>query len=185
MPGYFLKDFRKRMRARSRSGSAAVEFAFVAPVFFLFLFGILEGGIMFFGKSVLQNSVQNAARLIRTGQAQGVLDQAAFRQRVCNGISELLNCDNLQVDVRVLPAGFPTGGLGSPTDANGNLNAGLNSYNIGDACDVVVVRGFYRYTVMTPLIAPLIAGNTGNNFRVLSAAAAFRNEPFNANVSGC
>ena len=53
----------KNWRSRSRSGSAAVEFAFIAPVFFMFLFGIFEGGIMFFG----QAAVQDAARLIRAG----------------------------------------------------------------------------------------------------------------------
>jgi Flp pilus assembly protein TadG len=172
------------MRSRSRSGSAAIEFAFVAPVFFVLLFGIMEGGIMFFGRSALLNAVQDAARVIRTGQAQtGGISKSAFKLRVCDGIDELLNCDNLTVDVQAYPAGFST--PASPLDANGNLQAGQNNYNTGAPCDVVVVRAFYKYTVSTPLIRPLLTGKASKDFNYLTAAAAFRNEPFNAAVAGC
>ena len=171
---------------RSRSGSAAIEFAFVAPVFFVFFFGILEGGIMFFGKAALSNATQDAARLIRTGQVQtGNMNQANFKQQICNGISALLNCNNLQVDVQAYPSGFAAGGLSSPTDANGNLRSGQNNYNTGQPCDVVVVRSFYKYTIITPIVGPLLASNSGKTFNYLTAAAAFRNEPFTAAVQGC
>jgi Flp pilus assembly protein TadG len=173
---------RARMRGRWNSGSAALEFAFVAPVFFMLLFGILEGGIMFFGESVLQNAVQDAARQIRTGQLQGSASNTQFVTLVCNGISSLLNCANLQVDVQAYPAGFPAAGQSSPIDANGNLSAGNNNYNTGNACDVVIVRGFYKYIFVTPIVTRLLAGHAGNNFNYLTAAAAFRNEPFGANA---
>lgn len=175
----------RRLR-RARSGSAAIEFAFVAPVFFVFLFGIMEGGIMFFGKAALSNATQDAARLIRTGQAQtGGIDQSAFKQKICDGISVLLDCSNLTVDVQSYPSGFAAGGLGSPTDANGNLKPNQNNYNVGQPCNVVVVRTFYKYTIVTPLVGPLLASNAGKTFNYLTAAAAFRNEPFTSAVSGC
>ena len=56
------------MRADANKGSAAVEFAMVAPVFFLILMATIESGVIFFGQSVLQNAVNDAARLVRTGQ---------------------------------------------------------------------------------------------------------------------
>ena len=37
---------RQRMRADATRGSAALEFAFVAPVFFALLMGIIEVGVM-------------------------------------------------------------------------------------------------------------------------------------------
>lgn len=176
----------RNLRARSQSGSAAIEFAFIAPVFFIFLFGILEAGIMFFGNSALSNATQNAARLIRTGQAQnGGMNQGDFTRQICNGISALLNCDNLTVDVRAFPAGFAAASMEPSTDSNGNLRPGQNNYNTGQPCDVVVVRSFYRYSLMTPIVAPFLAGNAGNSFRFLTAAAAFRNEPFTSAVAGC
>ena len=186
MTGKRMRSFRRALRARSKSGSAAIEFAFVAPVFFMFLFGILEGGIMFFGRAALMNSVQDAARLIRTGQAQnGSMSQSDFKTQVCNGISALLNCNNLTVDVQSYPSGFSAGGLDSPTDSNGELKAGQNNYNTGAPCDVVVVRAFYKYTIQTPVITSFLAGKAGNNFNYLTAAAAFRNEPYTSAVSGC
>ncbi|HJR56003.1 MAG TPA: TadE/TadG family type IV pilus assembly protein [Rhizomicrobium sp.] len=172
------ESLRHRIRTRSRSGSAAIEFAFVAPIFLMLLFGMFEFGIMFFGRSVLSNAVQDSARLIRTGQAQTGAMQGDFPQQICNRISKLFDdCAKLTVDVQVYPAGFspPT----SPFDANGNLQS---NYDPGAPCDVVVVRAFYKYTIFTPLIAPLLGGK---NFTYLSAAAAFRNEPFTAAVNGC
>jgi Flp pilus assembly protein TadG len=182
-----LQTLVRTLRGRSRSGSAAIEFAFVAPVFFLFFFGIMEGGIMFFGKAALSNATQDAARLIRTGQAQnGGMNQGAFKTQICNGISVLLNCDNLTVDVQAYPSGFSAGGLGSPTNSStGELNPNQNNYNTGQPCNVVVVRAFYRYSIITPIVAPLMSGNSGRTFNFLTAAAAFRNEPFNSTVAGC
>ncbi|MBV9549145.1 MAG: pilus assembly protein [Alphaproteobacteria bacterium] len=172
-----MKPVRAKWRHRGESGSAAIEFAFVAPVFFMFLFGIIEGGIMFFGQAALMNSVQDAARLIRTGQAQGSLDQTGFTQQICNGISGLLDCGNLQVDVQNYPTGFGTS-QSSPTDSNGNLLSGQNRYNTGGPCDVVIVRAFYKYNIITPVLTPFLASNAGNNFNWLTASAAFRNEPY-------
>jgi Flp pilus assembly protein TadG len=179
--------FLPRRRLRDDSGSAAIEFAFVAPVFFMLLFGIIEGGIMFFGQEALMNATQDAARVIRTGQAQGTLSQDDFKNKVCSGISGLFkadaNCTNLQVDVQNYPAGFANG-QSSPTDASGNLLAGQNRYNTGGPCDVVIVRAFYKYNVITPMLRPLL-GSTASGYKYLVAAAAFRNEPFNAAVAGC
>ena len=180
-----LKLLRRRLRARSQSGSAAIEFAFVAPVFFILFFGIMEGGIMMFGKAALINATQDAARLVRTGQAQGTMSQGDFKQKVCNGISALLNCANLQVDVQVMNTGFNSGGLGNPTDSSGELNPNQNNYSTGTACDVVVVRSFYRYNIVTPVVNTLLSGRVGGTFNYLTAAAAFRNEPFTAAVAGC
>ena len=52
---------------RQRRGAAAVEFAIVAPVFFLFVFGIIEYGRMVMVQQVLTNASREGARV-------GVLD---------------------------------------------------------------------------------------------------------------
>ena len=53
-----------RMRAfgRSNTGSAAVEFAFVAPLLFLLMFAIVEFGRAWWAKSSLQYAAERAAR---------------------------------------------------------------------------------------------------------------------------
>jgi Flp pilus assembly protein TadG len=52
------------MRAfgRSNTGSAAVEFAFVAPLLFLLMFAIVEFGRAWWAKSSLQYAAERAAR---------------------------------------------------------------------------------------------------------------------------
>jgi hypothetical protein len=97
-----FKHFCQRLRADANKGSAAVEFAMVAPVFFLLLMGTTEVGIMFFAQSSLQNAVNDAARLVRTGQnacfttVGGVcqpMTSDQFRTQICNEVVTLLqNC---------------------------------------------------------------------------------------------
>src|SRR5215467_11538747 len=94
------------IRARIKSffrrdkGSAAIEFAMVAPVFFVLLMGTIEAGVIFFAQSSLQNAVNDAARLVRTGQtACYSLDSSnncvtitadQFRSQVCGEVLLLL-----------------------------------------------------------------------------------------------
>jgi len=47
---------------RRRNGQALVEFALVAPIFFLLLFGIIEGGRFILYYETLNNATQEGAR---------------------------------------------------------------------------------------------------------------------------
>ncbi|MBV9905333.1 MAG: pilus assembly protein, partial [Alphaproteobacteria bacterium] len=90
-----------RMRAERNKASAMIEFAMIAPVFFLMLTGIIENGLIYMAGSTLQYATDNAARYVRTGQAQAAgMTQAQFKTRICNDISALLSCSNLQVDLQ-------------------------------------------------------------------------------------
>lgn len=170
---------------RARSGSAAIEFAFVAPVFFLFLMGTMEVGIMFLASFVLQNATNDAAREIRTGQVQlGNVTQDQFRTMICNGISPLLSCDsNLQIDVETIQS-FGQAAITNPITASGALDPTLKNWQPGTVCSIVLVRAFYTYEVATPLLTPFLV-NINSNQHLLTAAAAFRNEPYTTAVSGC
>ncbi len=52
-----------RICRRNRAGAAAVEFAIVAPLFFLFVFGIIEFGRMVMVQQVITNASREAARV--------------------------------------------------------------------------------------------------------------------------
>jgi Flp pilus assembly protein TadG len=56
---------------RNRLGAAAVEFAIVAPVFFLLVFGMVEYGRMIMVQQVLTNAAREGARV-------GVLDSSTY-----------------------------------------------------------------------------------------------------------
>lgn len=177
-----------------------MEFAFVAPVFFLLLMATLETAIIFFAQSSLQGAVNDVARQIRTGQAacfnkdssgnclsgsQAAMTQAEFRTAICNEVSVLLqDCagPSLQFDVQPFTSGFGADN-GSPLDSSGNLPT-LTNFNIGNACEVVLVRAFYKWPVFTPML-DFFLGNVTGGYHLLSTAASFRNEPYTNNVAGC
>src|SRR6201994_4843844 len=99
-PFVSLKNLLRRFR-RQRRGSAAVEFALVAPVFFALLFAIIEVALMFFASQVLETVTQASARYLLTGQAQSAgLTQAQFKTYVCSQIPALFNCANLKINVQ-------------------------------------------------------------------------------------
>src|SRR4030081_1217221 len=98
-PTASVRNALRRFR-RNRRGSAAVEFALVAPVFFALLFAIIETAIVFFASQVLETITQNSARMILTGQAQtAAYTQAQFQTYVCSQIPALFTCANVYVDV--------------------------------------------------------------------------------------
>ena len=173
------------MRSTARAGSAALEFAFIAPIFFVLLMGTIEVGILFFAQSVLQNATNDAARLIRTGQvAAASMTQTQFRTYICNEISPLLACDaNLQIDVESYSS-FSSVTYTSALTSSNTLNTNLANYSVGAACSIVLVRTFYTWNVVTPLLTTFMV-NMANSQHLLTAAAAFRNEPYTTAVSGC
>src|SRR5690349_18814831 len=95
-----LVSFARLLRRfrRNRSGATALEFAIVAPIFFVLLFAIIETALMFFASQVLETITQESARMILTGQAQNQnYTQQNFKTYVCNQIPALFNCNNLAV----------------------------------------------------------------------------------------
>jgi len=53
---------------RGRGGQSMVEFAMVAPLFFLLVFGITDFGLLFFKQETLQYAIREAGRYAVTGQ---------------------------------------------------------------------------------------------------------------------
>jgi Flp pilus assembly protein TadG len=169
---------RKALRRfrRNRRGSAAVEFALVAPVFFALLFAIIETAIVFFAGQVLETITENSARMIMTGQAQAAAYTATqFKAYVCGQIPALFACNNVYVDVQSYPA-FTGVTINNQIDAANNFVNNMQ-YNPGAAGDIVVVRLFYQWPLFVTGLGYNIANLAGSQ-RLLIASAAFRNEPF-------
>jgi Flp pilus assembly protein TadG len=172
----------------SRRGSAAVEFALVAPMFFALLFAVIETALMFLASQVLESVSQNSARALLTGQAQaqsgslaacavsGVskpCTQTTFKAYVCSQIPALFDCSKLYVDV------VSTNSFGALSLTNYGNSCSFNptgvQYVAGSGGQVVVVRLFYQW----PLFVTGLGFNMGcSNKRLLVATAAFKNEPF-------
>jgi Flp pilus assembly protein TadG len=196
-----IQRFLARLRRDADKGQAALQFAMIAPAFFLLLMGTIEAGVIFFAQSSLQNAVNDAARLIRTGQSAcysldsdnncASMTSAQFRTYVCAEVSSVLqSCSldssgssNMQFDVRAYSAGFTGVTNSSPLDAQRNLPT-LTDFDTGNPCDVVLVRAFYAWPVFTPLLSFFLS-NMNGSYHLLSTAAAFRNEPYTTETGGC
>jgi Flp pilus assembly protein TadG len=181
------RNILRRFR-RSRAGSAAVEFALIAPVFFALLFAIIEVALMFFASQVLESITQDSARALMTGQAQtgavascavgGVATpctQQTFQQYACSKIPGLFTCANLYVDVESYSS-FSNVTINSQI-VGGNFNSGAMLYNPGGPGDTVVVRMFYQWPLFVTGLGFNIANLSGNK-RLLVATSAFQNEPY-------
>ena len=162
---------------RNRRGSAAVEFALVAPIFFAVLFAIIELALVFFASQMLETVTQDTSRLIMTGQAQNAAyTQASFKDAVCAKLTVMFDCLNgVSIDVQSYKQ-FSTVDIADPIDSGKNF-VPPNNYLPGGPGDIVVVRLFYKW----PLFVTGLGFNPANiagNKRLLTATAAFQNEPY-------
>ena len=188
IPGVFAPAWRKQLErfAADKRGLAAVEFAMIAIPFFLLIFGLLEVCVIFIMSSVLEHGASEAARSIRTGQFQQAgFDQAQFKNDICGELFGMLSCDSkLQLDVKTF-ADFASTGNPDPIDpATGDLATGSFGFSPGAQNQIVVVRVFYEWDLLIPVMSAPLANMSGNR-RLLQATIAFRNEPFgNSSASG-
>lgn len=165
----------------NKRGSAAVQFALVAPIFFALLFAIIETSLVFFAGQVLETGTQDSARLMLTHQAgDSNMTQAQFTTNLCNRVSVLLNCAGLYIDVKTYPEGTAIT-ITSPIDNSGNF---VNSFSYqapdSGSKQTVVVRAFYQWPLYVTQLGYNIAniGRGGNNSKyLLAATSAFRVEP--------
>lgn len=171
----------KRFR-RAEDGSVAVEFGLISVPFFAFLFALIETALIFFASVAMEGAMEDAARLVRTGQAQTQgLSSAQFKQIICDRSPLFFDCaDKLEIDVRTF-SNFGNVNFPDPLDDEGNLSSTFQ-FQPGNAGDVVLVRAFYVWDVMTPIGIGLENMSGGN--RLLASSAVFRNEPFQGILPG-
>lgn len=166
--------------ARARQGATAVEFAFVAAPFLLLLFAIIELALVFVVTTGLDGATTEAARQIRTGafQQAGGGSRTTFKTLVCNNLPALPNScdDNLFVDVRTFNTFADlSANMAQP---GATFSESKTCFSPGAARDIVLVRVYYRWPLVTPGITAVFA-DLGGDKRLLSSVAVFRNEPYN------
>ena len=169
---------RRLKRRRGRDGVAAVEFAMVAIPFFLMIFSILELGIVFILDSALETATMDTGRLVRTGQAQAQsFDKARFKTELCSRMMlfESDCADRAMIDVRVIPQ-FAVKNLEDPITKDA-LDPDKTIYDGGKAGDLILVRVWYAHPLVTPFLNQSVS-RIGTGKVLLTAATAFRNEPF-------
>jgi Flp pilus assembly protein TadG len=163
----------------SGRGSAAIEFAIIAPIFIGLLISILETGFFFFAQNALQAAAVQASRPILTGQAQSSgLTQSQFASNVCPLVQALFTCGNLMIDVESYSS-FSGANVSSPTltyNAQGSVTNNW-TFSPGTAGEIVVVRLMYQWPIITGPFA-FILPNLSNGTSLIMGVAAFRVEPY-------
>ncbi|MDX2158055.1 MAG: TadE/TadG family type IV pilus assembly protein [Hyphomicrobiaceae bacterium] len=165
---------------RDARGVTAVEFAMVAMPFLMMLFGIIGVGLYFFTTFTLENAVEQASRLLRTGQAQ-VANYTAdqFKAKVCEYVPGHIDCvgkvrvnvksyaDTTNITADSLPRCLNNGGLSNASE-----------FDMGGASEVVLVWVCYEWD-LAGKIPFLRLGDMSNGSRLIQATTVFRSEPFN------
>lgn len=159
-------------------GVTAIEFGIIALPFFAIIMAIVEAGLAFFAGQVMDTGFREAARRLRTGQAQG-MSQTQMRDAMCSLINQssgLFNCSDLYVDLRVMS--FDSGALASEPTTGGDFDSSKISYNTS-VCgsQTVLMRAYYEWPSFANLLGSSLT-RAPNGKILLSSTAAFRTEPF-------
>jgi Flp pilus assembly protein TadG len=179
-----LPRFISRRLSRDDGGSAAIEFAFIAPVFFFLMFVIAETALVFIAEQVLNNAVFETARLIRTGQAQDAkMTDATFKTEICNRVSVFINCQssNFYLDVKSY-ATFGAMNITNPLKPDDTFNTPA-AFQFGTPNQIVVVRAYYQWPT-NEIFGSLSLKNLSNGRRLIGSFAAFCNEPYQSTAAG-
>ncbi len=183
---------RYRCLWRDRRGSTAVEFAMIAPVFFLIVVATFELSLYLFLSGSVQSAVMMASRYGATGQQAGLLDR---QQRIVDIVEDrtwgFVTIKPEDVDTLVYES-FADIGQGEPfddingngtfdsgtetfTDVNGNgtWDSDMGAAGLGGPGDIVLYKISFSTDVITNLVRPIF----GDTFHYI-ASVAVRNEPF-------
>jgi Flp pilus assembly protein TadG len=146
----------------ARRGNSMVEFALVAPLFFLLVFGILDYGRLFYVEETIQYAMRQAGRYAVTGQNMGGTRVAAITQVAENAAAGLINSGNLNSIVIT--------SVNSSTGTVQTNNAGTS----GQEMTITMISNL-------KLITPGIAAFFPNGTYTFTNSVTFRNEPFAGN----
>jgi len=168
---------------RNDDGVTAVEFAFFAVPFVFLLIGMIEIGMLSTAGTLLQGATDDAARIIRTGQAQQSADpQGAFEDRLCRKVDVILDCDDLVYEVIKIDDNQGFGGISDnmaliePTfNPDGDLES--DGFDPGSENSLVIIRVTYRYPLLSPFVGPFFS-DKNDNTRLLMSTAIVQNEPY-------
>jgi Flp pilus assembly protein TadG len=131
---------------------------------------------------MLQNATDDVARQIRTGTLSGALTQKQLTDNICPEVAGLISSDdcskNLKVDLRSYTS-FGASGYPSVTDSKGMIDPTKLKIDPAADCSVVLLRSFYPWKILTPLMSTLLQ-NTTTGFFMFSSSSAFRTEPYNS-----
>ena len=178
-----------------QSGATIIEFALVAPVFFLLMMAIMEFGMIGVTQVAVESAVAATAREASIGKAGAGGDRVQYvRTHIRNKLENILDSNRLVISANtVLGGGVQAdpdicmdsppriGGACNPPLAYEEVNGipgyqdGTGVMSLGSAGDLIEVRVFYPWRVHFPVMTRFF-GNNG--VMMITANAIVKNEAF-------
>lgn len=156
---------RKRF-LKNDKGNVMVEYALVAPMFFLTLIGMFEVSALFFVQTSLEAAVFQASRFGRTGDTvAGQTQEETMREIISDLTYNIL--DPSRLHIRIAPvADF----------SSANVEAiDQDSIDFGGPEEPVVYTVTYDWPMITQLVMTALGSNEDYQ---LTASSVIMNEPF-------
>jgi Flp pilus assembly protein TadG len=176
-----------RSLTRNCDGAAIVEFALIAPVLLMTLFGLFDLGHGMYTKSMLQGAIEKASRdATIEGATTGALDakvNAVVRRIAPNATLTFTRASYATFTSVGQPEDYvdtnhngvcDTGETFEDANANGIWDSNQGRTGNGGARDAVL----YTVTVSYPRIFPIARLIGQSNTQMMSTATVLRNQPF-------
>lgn len=162
--------------ARERGGNVMIEFALLAPVFFMLILGLVEFVIYQYKGYALNHVVYEAARNLQTGEVQTSADMyKAFKDEACDKAGGLIDCNAIYFDVRAFDALKDVTYPPPEFDADGIPTNFV--FEPGAANQYSVVRASIHHQFITPFMDKLF--HMGPDLpAIVNAYVIVRNEPW-------
>ena len=167
---------------RSEEGNAMIEFALLAPVFFMLVAGLVEFVLYQYKCYAVNHVIQEATRRLQTGEVQtttapvGLTNRDIFKQEICNAAGALIDCNQVDFDVRH----FTTiAGIQYTTPIfNSSGHATNFDYLPGAQNEYTVVQGSYPHTFVTPFMATMFGAGDASKPAIVSSFSIVKGEPW-------
>jgi len=164
--------------ALGERGNASIEFAIVGTAFMMMLLAAFEFGYMLFVQSALDNAARDAARLVRTGQAQQSSNPTnTFSTLLCNDVSAIIGCGSLVYQAQVFNDwSSAQTAVNTPPSRDSSGNMVSSGFSPGTQGQILVVTVAYNYPFVTGWIGGLVGGSSKS--ALLTSTVVFQNEPY-------
>lgn len=147
-----------KLRRHTSSGQALVEFALIAPVFFLLLFSVIQLALIFGAQNGLVNAVRDSTRRAATYR----ISDASFDNTTFSGICQAVRSELRTRLSREIP-GFTLANVNSPPPTI-SYEWRSNNESTGTTYFIVAhIAVQYHHSLYVPLVSAFFDGTDGIN----------------------
>ena len=163
--------------SKAEGGNVMIEFAMLAPVFFMLVMGLVEFVLYEYKTYALNHVVYEATRNLQTGEVQEAANTRAEFDKLCKeSAGPLMDCDSIEWDVRSFDELKDINYPPVTFDQDGNPTnfvfepGGPNKYS--------VVRAAIHHQFITPFMDRLFQMGPDKP-AIVNSFCIVRNEPWN------